>query len=209
MCHIDVDEFLFAPEPVADVLARVPATIPYLVMEPFEALHDPDAADDIFNGHHFRGLLNRQHVKLQPTIFGKSAPLLEKGALAHTLGKSFCRVGVKKLILDLHFASLNGEVLRSPFHPSLRILHYHAQDPVAWKRALPFRLGKGGAYHSKAQQALHAYLTNANDQEISEFYANSMTLTPEKVALLRANDRLITTDLALRKKVAAMLEGRL
>ena len=208
LAHIDVDEYLFAPEPVADILAKVPAAVPCVVMEPFDALNSPDAPDDILRSRHFRGALLHQNIGLQAAIFGQSASLLTKGTLGHTLGKSFCRTGVRGLVLGLHFATLKGDTLCPPFHPTLRLLHFHAQDRAAWRLALPFRLGKGGAYSGRSDQQLRGVLTNASEAVIDVFYDDVMTLTPEKAALLRANDRLITTDLGLRGKVAALLEGK-
>jgi hypothetical protein len=202
--HIDVDEFLHAPTPVEKVLAEVPADVPNILMEPFEAMHDPALPDDIFTARQFRGPLHRQTRGLQPAIFGPSAPYLPKGTLGHGIGKSFCRPHVKGLSLRLHSVFLNKERLHTPFHPTLRLLHFHAQDPAAWRRALPFRLSKG-AYNCDADRPLQTHLTDASDETIRQFYADTMTLTPEKSAILQDHDRLITVDLALRAKVAALL----
>jgi hypothetical protein len=206
--HIDVDEFLHAPRPVSDILAEMPAAIPNLLMESFEAMHTPDLPDDIFTARHFRGPLRRPHRDLHPAIFGPAAVALPKGSLAHAIGKSFCRPAVKGLAIRLHEVFLDKERLQSPFHPELRILHFHAQDPVAWRRALPFRL-VSGAYHHPTDRRLQAYLTDASDEVIDQFYAATMTLTPEKIDLLTAHDRLVTADLTLRAKVQDLLAGRL
>lgn len=209
LCHIDVDEFLFAPEPIADILASVPADVLGLVMEPFEALHDPDAPDDIFTSRHFRGPVHGTHRSLQPAIFGESAPLLLKGTLGHGLGKSFSRAKVRGLVPGLHFPLLKGKAVRLPFHPALRVLHFHAHDPVAWRQTLPFRLGRGGVYNCAPEKVMWSYLTKASDDEIDRFYKDAMGIRSETIALLQANDRLITTDLGLKHKVAALLAGRL
>ncbi|NJS39027.1 MAG: glycosyltransferase family 2 protein [Rhodobacteraceae bacterium] len=87
--HIDVDEFLHAPRPIADTLATVPAEVPNILMEPFEAMHDPALPDDIFTARQFRGPLHRQHRDLQPAIFGPSAAVIPKGTLGHGIGKAF------------------------------------------------------------------------------------------------------------------------
>lgn len=206
--HIDVDEFLHAPQPVADVLAAVPPEVPNILMEPFEAMHDPDLADDIFTARHFRGPLHRQYQDLQPAVLGPSAPFLPKGTLGHGLGKSFCRPTAKGVELLHHLVSVNGQKSRPTFHASLRILHFHAQDPAAWRAALPFRLQRG-AYNHASDQPLKAHLDGASNAVIDDFYRHAMVLTPEKVALLQTNDRLITADLGLRAKVADLLAGRL
>jgi hypothetical protein len=204
--HIDVDEVLHASRPVADILAEVPSAVPSLQMEPFEALHDPDLPDDIFTARQFRGPLRDCGADLVPAIFGPMAPLLAKGSLGHTLGKCFLRPGARGLVLDLHFPLLQDKRLQPPFHPDLRLLHFHAQNPAAWRRSLPFRLAQG-AYHHPIERPLKAFLTTATEADLQEFYRHVMTLTPEKAALLQQHDRLITADLGLRAKVDRLLSG--
>jgi Glycosyl transferase family 2 len=204
--HIDVDEFLHAPRPVADILAEVPPDVPTVLMEPFEAMHDPALPDDIFTARHFRGPLRRAHKALHPAIFGSVARYLPKGSLAHAIGKSFGRPRFPGLAFRLHVVHLNQERLSTPFHADLRVLHFHGQDPQAWRRVLGFRLQQG-AYHHPGEAALKAYLTTASEEQISAFYAETMTLTAEKIALLQAHDRLVTADLGLRAKVAALQCG--
>jgi hypothetical protein len=206
LAHLDVDEFLHAPGPVADILAEVPAAVPTLRMEPFEALHDPGLPDDIFTACRFRGPLRDGWARLRPAIFGPFAGPVSKGSLGHTLGKAFSRPGFPDLALGLHAAFLNRIAIEPPFHPDLRLLHFHAADPVAWRQALPFRLRRG-AYHHAEEETLRIFLSRAGDDELDSFYREVMTLTPEKAALLSQHDRLITADLGLRAKVARLLAG--
>lgn len=205
--HIDVDEFLHAPRPIADILAEVPPEAPGLLMEPFEALHTPGLTDDIFTARQFRGPLHDAPPDLLAAAFGPFAALVAKGALSHTLGKSFCRIGRKDLSLRLHSVFVDGVEAHPPFHPDLRLLHFHAQDPASFRRLLPFRL-KHGAYNHKAEEPLRAFLSGASHAELAAFYAETMELSPEKAELLRAKDRLIEADLGLRAKVADLLAGR-
>lgn len=206
--HVDVDEFLYAPRPVAEVLAEMPATVPNLLMEPFEAMHSLDLPDDIFTARHFRGPLMDVHSTLRPAIFGRMAAVLAKGSLSHVLGKSFCRPRAPGMAIALHGVTQNKKKLRTSFHPDLRLLHFHAQDPEAWLKALPFRLTLG-AYNFDEERDLQTFLSSADPDALRDFYAETMTLTPEKIALLQAHDRLITADLGLRAKVADLLAGRL
>lgn len=208
LAHIDVDEFLFASRPIADVLGSIPATEANLLLEPYEAMYDPDLPDDIFTARQFRGPLQGVHQALVAPIFGDFAAELAKGALAHVLGKSMVRPRVRGLQLSLHGVIRDGERVTTAFHPDLRILHFHAQDPVAWQTLLPERLTKG-AYHHQEERVLNRFLSQASAADLARFHRETMTLSPEKAALLQAHDRLITTDLGLRQKVADLLAGRL
>ena len=199
--HVDVDEFLHAPRPIAEILAEVPASVPDLRMEPFEAMHE-SLPDDIFTARQFRGPLHDRHGALRPLILGEATALLPKGNLSHANGKSFCRPAMPGVALRLHTVFLKQQRTPTLFDPGLRLLHFHAQDYPAWRCALPFRLDRGAyQYHP----ALQAYLSAATDEQVRDFYQTTQTLTPEKISLLQAHDRLITTDLSLRAKVAALL----
>jgi hypothetical protein len=208
LCHIDSDEFLYAARPVTEILAEVPADVPNLLMDTFEAIHDPTLPDDIFTARHFRGPLGPAVPDLHAAIFGPVEDVVAKGNLGHIIGKSFCRVGLPGVKLGLHEVFRDHVAIARPFHPDLRLLHFHAHDPVAWRKALPFRLTKG-AYHYDAENHLRSHLSGATDQVIDDFYRHTMTLTSDKIALLQAHDLLITADLTLRSKVAELLAGRL
>lgn len=202
--HLDVDEFLHSPRPVATILAEVPREVPNVLIDSFEAIHDPGLPDDIFTARQFRAALRDAHRALLDPIFGPAAPLLAKGNLSHTIGKSFCRIAARDVKLGLHEVFRNGQAIAQPFHPELRLLHFHAQDRAAWLAALPFRL-RNGAYHFPAEQALREHLVAADAAGLAAFYDAAMTLTPDKAALLQRHDLLVTADLALRDKVMRLL----
>lgn len=46
--HIDVDEFILTPRPIAAILDEAPAETIAMKLEPFEAMHDPLLPDDIY-----------------------------------------------------------------------------------------------------------------------------------------------------------------
>lgn len=204
--HIDIDEFLHAPRQVSEILSEIPEDVLNIRIEPFEAMHDPNLIDDIFTARQFRGTLGETYRDLHPAIFGRYASALSKGSLSHEFGKSFVRPRSRRVSLSLHDVLLDKIKVQTPFHPDLRLLHFHAQDPDHWRRALPFRLS-GGAYFYESG-ALHALLSTADADELREFYATVMSLTPEKSALLESSGRLVKADLGLRAKVADLLAGR-
>jgi hypothetical protein len=200
--HIDVDEFLHAPRPVGDILADQPPETVALRMEPFEAVHTPGLPDDIFTARYFRGPLGARFGDLRAQIMEPYDLLLPKGHLSHTVGKSFCRPQAKGVKLRLHLVFRDKEQLQVPVHPELRLLHFHAQDPVIWQSALPFRL-KRGAY--QFHPLLAAHLAAASPAEVDHFYQTTQILSDEKLSMLRGRGRLLTVDLGLREKVKALL----
>lgn len=110
--HIDTDEFLHSSLPVAAILTEVPGDVPNVLMDAFEAMHDPDLPDDIFTSRHFRGPLGPAHPDLHAAIFGPVASVVAKGNLGHTIGKSFCRIAFQNVVLGLHDVFMNRMPLR-------------------------------------------------------------------------------------------------
>lgn len=200
--HLDVDEFLWPAQPVAEILGSLPPGQPTLRMEPFEAMHDPALPDDIFTARLFRGPLKQRFAHLRPPVLGAYAAILPDGHLSHTNGKSFFRTGIPGLSPRLHGAFLRGERLPGPpFDRRLSLLHFHAQDRQGWLQALPFRLTRGAyQYHAELQ----THLAAAGPEEIAFFYDRTQCLPPDIAQLLREEGRLIEADLGLRRKVAEL-----
>jgi len=204
--HLDVDEFLWPAQPVAEILGSLPPGQPTLRMEPFEAMHDPALPpalpDNIFTARLFRGPLKQHFAHLRPPVLGAYAGMLPEGHLSHTNGKSFFRTGIPGLSPRLHGAFLDGQRLPGPpFDRRLPLLHFHAQDREGWLQALPFRLTRGAyQYHAELQ----AHLAAAGPEEIARFYDRTQRLSPDTAQLLREEARLIEADLHLRDKVARL-----
>ena len=203
--HIDVDEFLYSPRPVADILAEVPPATQVIKLEPFEAMHDPDLPDDIYTAREFRGAIRHEHWPLRRRVLGDYRAVIRDGMLSHTVGKVIFRTGIKGLFPRLHSVMLNGVRLPTPdWHPEVKLLHFHAQDRAAWREALPFRLTRG-AYQYRP--LLQDYLQKATADEIDAFYARTQVLTLEVIPDLVAAGRLILADLGLREKLRDLQAG--
>lgn len=203
VAHIDVDEFLWPARPVAQVLAAAPADAPLIRMAPHEALHDPDLPDDIFTARHFRAALTgRDRAADRARLFGDYAALLPEGVLSHSAGKCFFRGALRGMEPRLHGAFRWGERLRiDGFDRDIALLHFHAQDPAAWKDRLAFRISRG-AY--QFNPPLAEWLARATPQEVDAFYTAVQQAKPETLALLRGMGALTTADLGLRAQVAAL-----
>lgn len=205
LTHIDVDEFILANRNVATILEAIQPDALVVQMEPYEAMHDPSLADDIFTANQFRGPLQSDCADLRPLVLGSYADLFPKGMLSHSAGKCFFRTGLRGLAPRLHGAMLHGErVPANGRHPDLRVLHFHAQDRESWRAMLPFRLTQG-AYRFYPE--MQAYLLAATPDEIDRFYLRTQTISPEAASLLLARGRLLTANLDLRRKVQDILES--
>lgn len=205
--HIDVDEFLWPARPIGDVLAEVPPGSPVLRMAPWEALHDPALPDDIFTARHFRGPLRGVgNADLRRAAFGPYADLLAGGSLSHAVGKCFFRRGVPGLQPRIHTGVLGGEKIKGgAFSPDIALLHFHAQDPVAWRERLAFRRTKG-AYSFNVM--LMGWLGMASDADLRDFYDRVQIAHPRVLADLRQAGALLEADLGLRARVRTMELGR-
>lgn len=202
--HIDVDEFLWPARPIADILGTLPEDRILLRAAPWEALHDPALPDDIFTARQFRAALKRGPLARAARMraFGPCAALLPSGALSHAAGKCFFRRGVRRLAPRLHSAFLNGERVKGDaLHPDVALLHFHAQDPAAWKAHLHYRLTRG-AY--RAQPAMIEALLDAPPDRIDAFFATVQCPDAGTIRYLAANGLLIEADLGLRAKVARL-----
>lgn len=207
LAHIDVDEFIHAPRPLADVLNDVPAETIAVKLEPFEAMHDPMLPDDIFTAREFRGALRHEHWPRRRKALGDYRKVIRDGMLSHTVGKVICRAGIPRLFPRLHAVMLDGSFVPIPdWHPELKLLHFHAQDRKAWLEVLPFRLTKG-AYQFRPE--LQEFLNAATPEEIDKFYRRTQILSLETAAELAAVGRVLIVDLGLRQKVNALLAGDL
>jgi hypothetical protein len=205
LCHIDVDEFILAQRPVADLLAEIPADTPLAKLEPFEAMHDPLLPDDIYTSREFRGAIRHEHWPLRRGALGPYREFNRDGLLSHSNGKVIFRTGIRGLSPRLHSVFLKGTRLdAADWHPGMKLLHFHAQDRQAWRSALPFRLTRG-AYQYRT--GLQAFLQGATPEEIDTFYLQTQVLSPESLAALQGVGRVIVTDLGLRQKVAALRGG--
>ena len=203
--HIDCDEFLLATPSAGEILGSLPADQILCRAEPFEAMHDPGLADDIYTARAFRGALKARHAALRSQVMGGYASYLPEAMLSHSVGKAFFRCGIPGLSPRLHGAFMAGERLPGPpFQPGLQLLHFHAQDREAWLRALPFRLTRGAyQYHPQLQ----VFLSAASPEEIADFYDETQILTADKARALRGAGRLIEADLRLTSRIATWRRG--
>ena len=202
LLHIDVDEFLLAEAPVAPMLAA--ATGPMVRVEPWDALHDPQAPDDIFRGRWFRRALRPgEDAAGLMRLLAPYGTLLKRGILGHSAGKCFFRTGLPDFAPAIHTARQGGVQLDAgAFAPGLALLHFHAEDPATWRARLPFRTEQG-AYRNLPE--LQAFFQTATPETLDDFYRVTQTATPAALAGLAALGMLREERLGLREKVAGLV----
>jgi hypothetical protein len=84
--HIDVDEFIHTPRPIAKILDDTSADTIAMKLEPFEAMHDPLLPDDIYTSREFRGALRHQFWPRRRAALGNYRKIIRDGMLSHTVG---------------------------------------------------------------------------------------------------------------------------
>jgi hypothetical protein len=207
IAHIDVDEFILAPRPIADILDDTPADTIAMKMEPFEAMHDPLLPDDIYTAREFRGALRHEFWPRRRAALGPYRKVIRDGMLSHTVGKVIYRTGVPGLLPRLHAVMVDREFVPTPtWQPEMKLLHFHSQDKEAWLAALPFRMTKG-AYQFRPE--LQAFLAESTPEEVDKFYRRTQILPMDLRDELVTTGRVIIADLGLRAKVQALRDGRL
>jgi hypothetical protein len=205
--HIDVDEFLLTPRPIATILDAVPEDTIAMRLEPFEAMHDPLLPDDIYTSREFRGALRHEYWPRRRAALGPYRKVIRDGMLSHSVGKAMFRTQVPGLLPRLHAVMVNKEIIApANWQPEIKLLHFHAQDKAAWLAAVPFRMTKG-AYQFRPE--LQAFLAEASPEEIDKFYRRTQILPAYLRDELVQEGRVIVADLGLRQKVQALRVGQL
>lgn len=203
--HWDVDEFLWPARPVGQVLDT--ARDAMVRIAPWEALHDPALACDIFTARAFRAALKGPgRAGLRAQVFGPHASLLPEGVLSHSAGKCLFRTGIAGLEPRLHGAFMGGERVKGPpFAPGLALLHFHAEDRARWLERVPFRVTRGAYQYNPG---LAAFLAAATPADLAGFYDRVQAARPDTLAALRQGGALIEADLHLRERVAEVFGQR-
>lgn len=203
--HIDVDEFIHSPRPIAAILDEAPAETIAMKLEPFEAMHDPLLPDDIYTSREFRGALRHEHWPRRRAALGPYRKVIRDGMLSHTVGKMIYRTRVPGLLPRLHAVMIDKEFLKVPdWQPDMKLLHFHSQDRTDWLSRLPFRLTRG-AYQFRPE--LQAFLVEASPEEIDKFYRRTQIMSVDMRDELVKVGRVIIADLGLRAKVQALRDG--
>lgn len=207
LAHIDVDEFLLSPRPLAQLLAEADPEAAYLRIRPAELL----AQDDPWRGpSHFkltrreRGLTKRELADIYPD-FGAYVP---EGFLGYTGGKNIARTGLPQIRLGIHGVIHQGLPISNYSRlTDVHVGHAHAPDWAHFERHLKFRMSKG-SYREKIKDrmrlrdVLDVIIDAEGNAGLRRFYDQINLATPRLLDRLTAHDMLLTAPLDLDDKVA-------
>lgn len=143
LAHIDVDEFLVAARPIADLLGQLPPDARVARVRPMELLADGDGT--AFKGYIAPGPAREAIVdELFPT-YGR---YLRAGFLSHVGGKIFVRTGLPDVQFRIHKALVDDSEI-TPAHelPQVDLAHCHTESWNQWYGRFRYRL-EHGAYRS-------------------------------------------------------------
>jgi hypothetical protein len=148
LAHIDVDEFILAPEPLRAGLAALPADIAAVHLPPAELLAGTEDLFKLTPRH--AGQENAVLEDIYPNFGGH----LRGGFISHSEGKMIARCGMSGIRFGLHALLLNGHPASNRMAlPGLRLGHAHAPDWETFVQHMAFRMTQG-SYRRGEQEAL-------------------------------------------------------
>lgn len=204
LAHIDVDEFLLPPAPVADMLAQVPQQAAILRMAPAELLAGSQG-DEAFK------LLPKyggQKKAVLETLYPTFGPHLPGGFVSHREGKNFLRTGLMGIRLGIHAAMQDSRVITNRTRQEGFFLgHAHAPDWPFFRDHMQFRMTRGSYRKSDEQKfRLLDILTLLQEEEgedgLRGFFSEVCEGTPRLTAELERHNMLLRRPLHLTQAVA-------
>ncbi|MEO0668568.1 MAG: glycosyltransferase family 2 protein [Pseudomonadota bacterium] len=199
LIHMDVDEFLVAHRPIADVLTDLPRDTRAARARPMELL---GGSADAFKAFIPAGPDRQPMVAALYPRFGQH---LTGGFVSHVAGKVFVRTALPDLSIQIHDALQRDTRLPSVDLPEVDLAHCHAASWDAWHARYAFRL-RQGSYRAKIRRAkgglsIHELLSTieAEDGEagLRAFYDEVLGDSPDLRARLEARGLLRLHDLRL------------
>ncbi|CUH80440.1 hypothetical protein TRM7557_02897 [Tritonibacter multivorans] len=171
LIHMDVDEFIAGPAPLAAVLAAQPTEQQALRIRPAEALAGSDT-------HFKRFLGNAPKTRdLIDQVYPEFGRYLRGGFLSHLQGKVLLRTGMGAVEVKIHNGFLDGEIPAADLE-GWDLCHFHSPDWDRWLANFNYRLDRGSyreglaaarpntqplhhvlsaLYHSEGEAGLHRF----------------------------------------------------
>ena len=206
LAHVDVDEFLICPIPVARALRFVPDHAAQARMRPVEAL-----ADGSVNPKHFK-ISHRQagqKRRVLDTIYPNYGSYLTGGFISHTSGKVFARTGLDGVRFGIHGLKKDGAGIENEAAmPRMKLAHLHARSFDAFRGRMDFRLERG-SYRKPGEDdamrlgdVLDFVIETEGEAGLRHFFDEVCTDSPALRDRLAGHEMLFTHALDLDKQVA-------
>lgn len=207
LAHIDIDEFLLPPRPLAGMLAQVPADAAFVSLAPAEMLAQPDP----WNGPvHFK-LTRREagHPRaVLEDIYPEFGAHVPEGFLSYTGAKNIARAGLPGIRFGIHALRHGGrQVCNGIALAGTLVGHAHAPSWETFSRHLQFRLSRG-SYRKKSTEnmelkdVLEFLSAEEGDRGLRRFFTAVNTANADLLDRLAAHDMLLTARLDLDARVA-------
>ncbi|NNE53519.1 MAG: glycosyltransferase family 2 protein [Sulfitobacter sp.] len=138
LIHMDVDEFLVADRPIAEILAEIPSDQPTARVRPMEQLSG--------NPTLFKAFIppGRDRSRLAAELYPTFGEYLKGGFLSHLAGKVFVHTGLERIHVRIHNVFQAGEMVETPERqPGIDLAHLHAKSWEDWLSAYRFRFERG------------------------------------------------------------------
>lgn len=198
LIHIDVDEFVLSPRPLANLLAEVEPDASHIELPPVEMM---DGSED---PQHFKRPASKTVLRTIYPLFGEHVP---GGFIGTRSPKIAARTKMPNVRLGIHALHYSGQpVSATASLPGVELGHAHAPDFKTFKQHLTYRLSKG-SYHDrdgKMNRRGHLFRALMNDPEpdaLREFHTELCAPTQERIALLKEHGLLRMETLNLGAKV--------
>lgn len=138
LIHIDVDEFLWSPDPLAPQLEALDPDILCARVRPLEHLA---GSADRFKSRIPSG---SDACQISTRIYPRFGGYLKGGFVSHVQGKLFVRTGLEEVDLRIHNVFVDSiENPGATELPNIDLCHRHASDWTQWIEQYRYRLNKG------------------------------------------------------------------
>ena len=207
LIHMDVDEFLVAKRPVAEILKSLPEDQDIARIRPMEALAGTPGRYKAFIPP------GPDRARIVEEIYPTYGRYVQGGFLSHLAGKVFVRTGMDGIRLQIHNAFRGGDLIPGPEQQAgIDLAHHHAKDWTQWLAAYRYRLEKG-SYRAELgnpaktggmtlHQLFQAIETEEGEEGLRAFYDEVCTGSPALQERLARQDLLRTAELRLDAAVA-------
>ena len=157
LAHIDVDEFLFSPTPIAELLAALPAQARVARVRPEEVLSSEGQPDRRPGQVWCKGWVPPGKARDVVTgIYPTFGQFFRGGFLSHVAGKIFVRTGQQGIGFRIHDIFEDGARLSTDAElEKVALIHDHASDWDHWLAAYRYRHQKG-SYRAEMKGAIPA-----------------------------------------------------